>query len=160
MFGPDGKVFKAKIQMKDTTFTDGIPQFLYFEPGHLKAGLYKGMEVILQEWGLIMESKLKAQCNSKFPCPNKGQMDCCCHQVLYNQLDFVHVESLLETYCKSCGFEVICLPKFCYELNFIEKCWGFAKQTYWHYPPASQTADLEQNILSALEAVPLDSMEK
>jgi len=80
--------------------------------------------------------------------------------VLYNQPDFVHVKSLLETYCKSHGVEVIFLPKFHCELNFIEQCWGYAKRIYRHYPPSSKEADLEQNVLSALEAVPLDSMRK
>jgi hypothetical protein len=160
VYGPDGKVLKTKIRMEDATFADGTAQSLYFEPGHPKAGLFKGMEVILQERGLIMESKLKAQCNSKFQCPNKGQTNCCCRQVLYNQPDFVHVESLLETYCKSRGVEVIFLPKFHCELNFIEQCWGYAKRIYRHYPPSSKESDLEQNVLSALEAVPLDSMRK
>jgi len=77
--------------------------------------------------------------------------------VLYNQPDFLHVESLLETYCKSRGVEVIFLPKFHCEL---EQCWGYAKRIYRHYPPSSKEADLEQNVLSALEAVPLDSMRK
>ena len=49
VYGPDGKVLKTKIWMKDATFADGTPQSLYFEPGHPKAGLFKGMEVILQE---------------------------------------------------------------------------------------------------------------
>ena len=103
VYGPDGKVLKTKIWMDDATFADGTAQSLYFEPGHLKAGLFKGIEFILQERGLIMESKLKAQCNSKFQCPNKGQTNCCCHRVLYNQPDFVQVKSLLETYCNSRG---------------------------------------------------------
>ena len=107
-----------------------------------------------------MEPKLKAQCNSKLQCPNKGQMNCCCCQVLYNQPDFAHIKSLLETHRKSCGVEVIFLPKFHCKLNFIEQCWGFAKWIYQHYPPSSKEADLEQNILSALKAVPLDSMRK
>jgi hypothetical protein len=146
--------------MEDATFADGTKQSLYFEPDHPKAGLFKGMQVILQERGLIKESQLKAQCNNKFQCPNKGQMNCCCRRVLYNQPDFVQVESLLETYCKSRGVTVIFLPKFHCELNFIEQCWGYAKRIYRHYPPSSKEADLEHNVLSALEAVPLDSMRK
>jgi len=49
VYRPDGKVLKTKIQMEDATFADGTAQLLYFEPGHPKASLFKGMEVILQE---------------------------------------------------------------------------------------------------------------
>ena len=87
-------------------------------------------------------------------------MVCWYHWVLFNQLDFAMVESSLETYCKSCGVEVIFLPKFHCELNFIEKCWGYAKFIYWHYPASSKEADLECNMLAALETVPLKSMRK
>jgi len=158
VYGSDGKILKTKIQMEDATFADGTKQALYFEPEHPKAGLFKGMAVILEERGLINESKLRAQCKN-FKCP-PGQSSCCCRRALYNQPDFVQVESLLETTCKARGFSVIFLPKFHCELNFIEQCWGFAKRIYRHYPPSSKEADLEQNVLSALESVPLDSMRR
>ena len=120
IYTPDGKILKTEIQMQDTTFADGTKQSLYFFPVHEKEGLlFKGIKVILKERGLIAESRLKAQCNSKFDCPDKGQTNCCCCRVLYNQPDFVEVESLLKTYCKSCGIAVIFLLKFHCELNFI-----------------------------------------
>ena len=158
IYTPDGKILKIKIQMQDATFADRTKQSLYFPTGHEKESLFKGMAVILQECSLIEESQLKAQCNTKFDCPNKGQTNCYSHCVLYNQPDFVHVESLLETYRKSCGVNVIFLPKFHCELNFIEQCWGYAKRIYQHYPPSSKEADLEQNLLSALKSVPVESM--
>jgi hypothetical protein len=96
--------------MADATLPDGTKQPLYFPPGHKKAGLFKGMEVILQEQGFHAESQLKAQCNKKFDCPNKGQMNCCCHQTLYNQPDFFQVDSLLESYCQLYGVEILFLP--------------------------------------------------
>src|ERR1700683_5396173 len=95
-----------------------------------------------------MKSKLKVQYNSKFQCSNKGQTNCCYHQVLYNQLDFVHVKFLFETYCKFCRIMVIFLPKFRCELNFIEQCWSYVKQIYKHYLPSSKEANLEQSSLS------------
>jgi transposase len=57
--------------------------------------------------------------NAKEMRPSKSRSDTRGHPVL--------VESLLETYCKSCGVNVIFLPKFHCELNFIEQCWGYAK---------------------------------
>ena len=59
IYAPDGKILKTKIQMQDTTFADGTKQSLYFPQGHAKEGLFKGMEVILKEHGLIAESQLK-----------------------------------------------------------------------------------------------------
>ena len=101
---------------------------------------------------------LNAQCKD-FKCA-PGKIDCCCQRVLYSQPDFIHVESKLETRCKQQGFDVFFLPQFHCELNFIEQCWGFAKQVYRRYPPSSKEADLQLNLVSALESVPLKSMQK
>jgi hypothetical protein len=161
IYAPDGKILKTTVPMHGAKFADGTPQSLYFLAGHEKAGLFKGMAVILQERGLTEESKLKAQCNKSWDaCPDKGRSNCCCRRTLYNQPDFVDIESLLEVYGKSRDVQIIFLPKFHCELNFIEQCWGFAKRIYRHYPASSKEADLEQNMLSALEAVPLESIRK
>jgi len=45
----NGEILKEKIQMVDATFEDGTRQSLYFEGSHKKAGLFKGMAVILEE---------------------------------------------------------------------------------------------------------------
>ena len=130
VYGPNGKILKHKVKMVDATFADGTPQSLYFDASHKKAGVFKGMAVILEEWGLVKESQLRAECK-KFQCPKpsgpNGMAQCCCRRVLYNQPDFREVESLLETTCKAHGFEVLFLPKFHCELNFIEQCWGSQK---------------------------------
>src|ERR1700729_44772 len=159
IYGTDGKLKKTKIRMEDAQFADGTPQPLYFETGP-NQGLFKGMAVILEEQGLIEAAKLRAECKKfKCPKPTDGSVaNCCCHRVLYNQPDFVAVESLLETTCKAQGFTVIFLPKFHCELNFIEQCWGYVKRIYRHYPASSKEADLERNLLASLEAVPLESM--
>lgn len=52
------------------------------------------------------------------------------------------------------------LPKFHCELNFIEQCWGYSKQVYRRYPASTKEEDLEKNVLSALESVPLESMHR
>jgi hypothetical protein len=121
-------------------------------------GCFKGMAVLLEEWGLVTEAKLQYECPS-FKC-KPGIEDCCCRQVLYSQPDFVAVESLLETHVHAQGFEVIFLPKFHCELNFIKQCWGFAKQKYHKFPGSSKEADLERNLLAALEMVSLDKMHR
>jgi hypothetical protein len=163
VYGPDGKILKHKVKMVDATFADGTPQSLYFDASHEKAGLFKGMAVILEERGLVKESQLRAECK-KFQCPKPsgpdGMAQCCCRRVLYDQPDFTEVESLLETTCKARGFEVLFLPKFHCELNFIEQCWGFAKRIYRHFPASSKEVDLENNILAALESVPLENMRR
>ena len=144
--------------MADAKFADGMPQKLYFPPRHPRAGVFKGMSILLQEWGLLRELELKAQCKD-FKC-KAGQTDCCCQRVLYSQPDFIQVESKLKIMCKQQGFNVIFLPKFHCELNFIEQCWGNAKRVYRQYPSSSKEADLEINLVSALESVPLQSMRK
>ena len=93
-------------------------------------------------------------------CPGNSPIPCCCHHVLYNQLDFVQVDSILETVCWARGYEVIFLLKFHCELNFLEQCWGHAKQIYRHYPPSPKEADLTNNVLLALKSIPLVSMQR
>ncbi|KIK97120.1 hypothetical protein PAXRUDRAFT_136944, partial [Paxillus rubicundulus Ve08.2h10] len=142
----DGKVCKSKVPMLDGRFDDGTAQPLYFPPNDPRGpeGIFKGMAVILEE--------RKCKDPSKF---TKDQIDCCCQRILYTQPDFVGVESLLETLCKMRGYQVLFLPKFHCELNFIEQCWGFAKRLYHQFPTSSKEVDLERNVLAALDSVPL-----
>jgi hypothetical protein len=49
VYGSDGKLLKMKVCMEDAILMDRTPQPLYFPPGHPKAGLFKGMSVILAE---------------------------------------------------------------------------------------------------------------
>ncbi|KIM77358.1 hypothetical protein PILCRDRAFT_76818 [Piloderma croceum F 1598] len=44
-YGPDGKILKTKVQMRDGTFADGSPQTFYFPEGHAREGVFKGMAV-------------------------------------------------------------------------------------------------------------------
>ena len=101
----------------------------------------------------------KAQCGKNFLC-KPGATDCCCRRMLYNEPDFVAVESLLETACKARGFQILFLPKFHCELNFIEQCWGCAKRRYQLFPLSSKEEDLERNVIIALEEVSLISMRR
>jgi len=119
---------------------------------------FKRGPVLLQERGLHEEVKLNAQCQ-KFKC-RTGNKNCCQRRVLYHQPDFVQAKSLLKELCEARGYTVLFLPKFHCGLNFIEQCWGFAKRVYRKFPASSKEADLENNVLSALESVPLESMRK
>jgi len=111
----------------------------------------------LQERG-IDANKLKAQCKG-FKC-KEGETDCCCRHILFNQPDFAHVPTLLETLCSRRGFKVIFLPKFHCELNFIEQCWGYAKRLYRLYPLTKKDEEMEANVHKALLAVPIECMRR
>ena len=158
VYGADGKLLKQKVPMANGTFADGSPQEFYFPTGHVREGVFKGMAVILEERGFVDAPKLRAQCKD-FKCA-KGATSCCCRRILYNQPDFIDVKSNLEIICEARGFQVIFLPKFHCEINFIEQCWGYAKRVYQHFPVSSKEADLERNVLEALESVPLESMRR
>jgi hypothetical protein len=158
VYDTHGKLVKTKVRMEDAVFANGEKQSLYFPEGHEHVGLFKGMAVILQERGLNAESKLRYEC-AGFKCPKQTE-PCCCRRVLYDQPDFIAIDSLLEKACKARGYTVIFLPKFHCELNFIEQCWGSAKRTYREYPASSKEADLERNVRSSLASVPLESMRR
>ncbi|OBZ79571.1 hypothetical protein A0H81_00263 [Grifola frondosa] len=157
VYGPDGKKLKERVHMADGRFADGTAQPLYFPIGHKCTGDHKGMALILQERGFVNAPQLRAEC-PKFQCPKDAVDPCCCRQLLYNQPDFETVETNLETHCKARGYQVIFLPKFHCELNFIEQCWGRAKRYYREYPASSKEADLERNVIRALDSVELASM--
>ena len=152
-YTPDGNPEKKKIPMPPGKFADGQPHDFY--DGN---GVFKGMTKILQERGLTEEAKLNAECKS-FKCP-EGAARCCQRRVLYNQPDFAEQGSGLEILGWNFGFEVIFLLKFHCELNFIEQCWGHAKRVYRQYPVSSKEEDLEKNLLTALESVPLSVMRR
>jgi hypothetical protein len=153
----DGKILKRKINMGDGTF-EGHSQPLYFPMDHEHAGLFKGMAIILEERGFTNAQKIRAECIG-FKC-EEGATNCCCRRILYNQPDFVNVEPVLKTLCQEAGHEALFLPKFHCELNFIEQCWGYAKRVYRHYPQTSKKDNLRQNVINALDSVPLITMRR
>jgi hypothetical protein len=158
IYGPDGKILKRKIPMANGKFKDGTEQLFYYPEGHACAGLFKGMVTILEERGYRDVKTKKAQCGKKFTdCP-EGSTTCCCRRMLYNEPDFKNIDSMLEADMKAHGFQILFLPKFHCELNFIEQCWGHAKRRYWIFPPSSKEDDLERNVVQALNEVPLISM--
>jgi hypothetical protein len=85
--------------MVDMKLADGTSQSLYWPEGHERAGMFKGMVVLLEEQGFTNAMNLQAQCK-RFKC-KKDETLCCCHHILYNQPDFVNVLSISETFCKA-----------------------------------------------------------
>jgi len=152
VFDPSGKAVKQKVMMANGCFKDGSIQEFYL-------CVFKGMATLLVEHEFLDAPKLLAQCK-EFKCTKgpTGWTDCCCCHILYNQPDFTHVDSLLESVCKAHGYSVVFLLKFHCELNFIKQCWGYTKQIYHMCPVSSKEVDLEWNVLASLDAVPLDSM--
>ena len=163
IYSTDGKPAKTVIQMAPGFFTSrgsttAVSQSFYFPDGHAHAGIFKGMAQILEERGYGNMSKKRAECKG-FKCA-PGARDCCCRRMLFEEPDFKTVPSLLETACRASGIDVLFLPKFHCELNFIEQCWGHSKRTYRLNPPSSKEEDLRNNVLYALESVPLVAMRR
>ncbi|KIM92435.1 hypothetical protein PILCRDRAFT_94260 [Piloderma croceum F 1598] len=140
----DVKVLKMKVRMDNAKYVDGSPQSLYWPEGHDRTGIFKSMAAILVKHGFVDAFKLRAQ-YTDFKCTTDAT-------------DCFAVPSSLEKLCKWHRHLVLFLPKFHCELNFIEQCWGFLKHLHCQYPTSSKEADLKQNVLSALDSVPLDVM--
>ncbi|KAJ7087942.1 hypothetical protein B0H15DRAFT_922898 [Mycena belliarum] len=92
IYTASGVLQKTQVRMHGAEF-DGKPQDLYFPEDHEYAGIFKGMAVILEERGLGHIAKKKAECKG-FKCP-PGATECCCRRALFNQPDFIQVDSLL-----------------------------------------------------------------
>jgi transposase len=155
-YNTDGSIKKHKIPMQDSMLTDGTVQPLYFPEGHERAGVFKGMAVILEERGFAGMQKLRAECKN-FKCAPPA-LDCCCRRLLFNQPDFQDVDTILGAACEARSFQLIFLLKFHCELNFIEQCWGYAKRLYRLNPESSREDHLERNALAALDVIRLVSM--
>jgi len=80
VYGTSGAILKKKVPMGDAKFHDGRPQSLYYPAGHERAGVFKGMAVILEERGFKDAKKIRAECPG-FKCV-KGTINCCCRRML------------------------------------------------------------------------------
>ena len=158
IYASDGTLVKEKVSMAGALLP-GMPQSLYFSPDHTQPGTFKGMQIILEERGFINLAGVRSECKD-FKCVDKKAERCCLRRMLFNQPDFTDVEPLLQTECRLRGYQVVFLPKFHPELNFIEQCWGFAKRRYRLNPPSPREADLERNMVAALDSVPLTTMRR
>jgi hypothetical protein len=154
------KLRKQRVCMGNAQYPgSSCLQSLYYNPhdGSGRTCVFKGMDRILAERG-INTSALRAECPG-FKCA-EGATDCCTRRVIWNQPDFANVKSVLEDACDARGFKVVFLPKFHCELNPIERCWCHAKRLYRLNPPSSSEAELEKNVVKALDSVPIQTIRK
>ncbi|KAF9514416.1 hypothetical protein BS47DRAFT_1453486 [Hydnum rufescens UP504] len=143
-----GNVVKEKQRMRDGKLLDGSPQPFYFPPGHQYCGQFKGMATILEERGINTQNRVLLP----------GSQPCCCQKALFDQPDFTNQKSRLEELGDKYGYGVIFYPHFHCKCNIIENNWGYSKRIYRQYPESSNEKELERNVISALESVPILSM--
>jgi hypothetical protein len=146
--------------MRSTTFgVDNTPQNFYFTDDHpTMPEWFKGMEVIICEWGLWPQKGLNAQCEG-FKC-EAGKTDCCCRRLLFTQPDFENQKSHLEEFITTQGHICDFYPKYHCELNFIEQYWGAAKLIYRTSPKTKDMKEMEENVKNALDNVPIVQIQR
>jgi len=89
---------------------------------------FKGMAIILEEWGLYPAAGLNVKCKG-FKCVT-GAMSCCCCYTVFSQLDFASHKLALEELVTPCGNICDFYLKYHCETKFIEMYWGAAKLQY------------------------------
>jgi hypothetical protein len=146
-------------RMRCGRLPNGDPQSFYFPDDHPSMpGWFKGMEQIIKERGLWPAEGLNAQCPN-FHCP-PGQTDCCCRRLLFSQPDFVDQKSQLQELIESRGHLCDFYPKYHCELNFIEQYWGAAKYRFRSMDHAATMEQMEKNVISCLDDIPLDQIRR
>ncbi|KIO18904.1 hypothetical protein M407DRAFT_83446 [Tulasnella calospora MUT 4182] len=147
---------RSGVKMRDGTLPNGNPQHFWFPDNHpdpKKAGMFKGMEVILRERGLWPARGLRAECEG-FKCSAPDERtDCCARRQLFSQPDFVNQKSKLEELVEGRGHHFLFYPKFHCELNFIEMCWGRAKFEYRMYGIPRNENQQEEYVRKVLDSV-------
>jgi len=147
----------GKCIMQHGILPNGEAQDFYFLDDHPeRPGWFKGMKLIIEEWGFIEEANLPAECKN-FKCADP-QSACCCCRLLFNQPDFAAQKPAIVELVESQGHMAFFYPKFHCELNFIEQTWGVAKHTYRMLPPPQDVAGMEKNIRMCLDSVDLLKM--
>jgi hypothetical protein len=123
--------------------------------------MFKGMARILQERGRITpDQKMRGQC-AGFKCrKDDSAKDCCMRKMLYNEPDFKDAKPHIQEYLESEGQICIFYPRFHCELNFIEQIWGAAKYRYRLLPVPRSESEMERQVISCLDDVPLESIRK
>ncbi|KAG8915216.1 hypothetical protein FRC01_003742 [Tulasnella sp. 417] len=147
---------RSGVKMRNGSLPNGEAQPLWFPDDHpdpKKAGMFKGMEVILRERGLWPARGLRAECEG-FKCATPDtKTDCCARRLLFTQPDFVNQKSKLQEFVEGRGHHFLFYPKFHCELNFIEMCWGRAKFEYRMYGIPRNEEQQEEYVRKALDSV-------
>ena len=125
-------------------------------------GWFKGMQAVLEEQGLYQYDEnrkgLKGECKY-FKCPD-GTMDCCCRCILFNQPDFIGMESHLEQVINAHGHLCDFYLKFHCELNYIEQYWGAVKLLYRSGPQLKKMEDMEKQVAVCLDDISLVQIQR
>ncbi len=159
-------------RMRDTTFQDGTPQKLYNADGSFKGMIQLISERRAHGHALPDPKSIPLECSitttdengkqhkQSFTCRDHSTTTCCHRKVMYSEPDFKAQKSWLEEHCEPRGYSIILFPKYHPELNCIEQCWGYAKCVYRMFPQSSREDVLHQNIIKALDSVPLQSIRR
>ena len=106
-------------------------EFYYPEDHPTIPGWFKGIQGILEECGLWLDSGLPSQCHG-FKSEARN-MDYCCQQLLFMQHEFCLQCSQLEEYITAQGHICDFYPKYHCELNFIG-VWQNSCTRFCHAP--------------------------
>ena len=112
----------------------------------------KGIKKVLAERG-INHLGLGGKCKR---CESES---CCLKRILENQPDFSEQKSLVREVIEAAGHMCIFLPKFHYELNFIEYYWSTVKK-YLQEHCNFTINTLKANMPKALDFVQLSTIRK
>src|SRR5216683_4407518 len=97
----------------------------------------------------------------RFKCPLcEGQPNCCCHRILFKQLDFMLQRPQLQEFIKLCGHICDFYLKYHCELNFIKQYWGAAKLCYRIAGHARTLNAMEKKMLECLDDIPLKQIRR
>ncbi|THU76036.1 hypothetical protein K435DRAFT_705816 [Dendrothele bispora CBS 962.96] len=120
-------------------------------------GVAKGMKQVLVERGLWRQG-LIMQCSDKL-CAIESRKNCCCTRILDLQPDFQAQKSLVHETIEEAGHLCIFLPKFHWELIFIEFFWGAVKRYLREHCDYSFDG-LKKNMPDALASVSISTIQK
>lgn len=136
----DGYYFDSQADADDSITTI---QTMTYPPGHEFAGYRKSLTDILQERKLITDAQYKAKrgspryvtghcksCKSdseRLRTPFGAEGICCLTRLLQLQPDFAGEKPALQEIAEAAGHQVLFLPKYHPELNWIELFWAKLK---------------------------------
>src|ERR1700676_3840205 len=129
---------------------------MIFPPDHLQyPNEPKGIKAVPSEQELY-RAQLHGKCEKKC---DPESTSCCTKRILELQPDFCAQKSLIQETIEAAGHLCIFLPKFHWELNFIEFFCGTVKK-YLRDNCDCTFDTLKENLPKALDSVPLDTIRR